>query len=70
MGLKKIKLHYTEAKLVNLLEEQGIGRPSTFSSIVEKIQEREYVKLIDVEGKKISCTNYELIENRGKRIWF
>ena len=70
MGLKKIKLHYTEAKLVNLLEEQGIGRPSTFSSIVEKIQEREYVKLIDVEGKKISCTNYEFKENRGKRIWF
>ncbi len=62
MGLKKIKLHYTEAKLVNLLEDQGIGRPSTFSSIVEKIQEREYVKLMDVEGKKISCTNYELIE--------
>merc|ERR1711991_353506 len=62
MGLKKIKLHYTEAKLVNLLEEKGIGRPSTFSSIVEKIQERDYVKLMDVEGKKISCKNYELVE--------
>ena len=37
--LKDLKSHYTEAKLVQLLEQKGIGRPSTFSSLVDKIQE-------------------------------
>ena len=42
--VKDTKSHYTEAKLVQLLEEQGIGRPSTFSSLIDKIQTRGYVK--------------------------
>ena len=42
--IKGLKQHYTEARLIQLLEEKGIGRPSTFSSLVDKIQERVYVK--------------------------
>jgi DNA topoisomerase-1 len=38
---------YTEATLVRALEEHGIGRPSTYSSIVETIQARQYVGQID-----------------------
>lgn len=60
VSLVNTKHHYTEAKLVQLLEEKGIGRPSTFSSLVEKIQDREYVKKQDVDGRKIICVNYEL----------
>jgi len=38
---------FTEATLVKSLEENGIGRPSTYSSIVETIQARQYVQQID-----------------------
>ena len=59
--LKNMKTHYTEAKLVQLLEEKGIGRPSTFSALIDKIQERGYVKKEDVKGKKLDCNDYQLI---------
>ncbi len=40
---------YNEASLVKVLEEQGIGRPSTYASIINTIQDRDYVKKI--QGK-------------------
>lgn len=61
-SIKNAKSHINEAKLVQLLEQHGIGRPSTFSSIIDKIQDREYVKKDNVVGKQILCTDYELID--------
>ena len=58
--IKNSKQHYTEAKLVQLLEDNGIGRPSTFSSLVDKIQERGYVKKEYVKGQQIVCKDFEL----------
>lgn len=58
--LKELKSHYTEAKLVQELEHKGIGRPSTFSSLIDKIQERGYVKRENITGKKIKCVDFEL----------
>jgi DNA topoisomerase-1 len=38
---------YTEASLVKALEENGLGRPSTYASIMSTIQDREYVERVD-----------------------
>jgi len=58
--IKNVKMHFTEARLVQLLEDKGIGRPSTFSMLIDKIQERGYVKKEDVKGKTIMVKDYEL----------
>lgn len=44
---------YTEASLIKALEEYGIGRPSTYASIISTITSREYVKR---EGKTLKPT--------------
>ena len=66
--LKDTKQHYTEARLIQLLEEKGIGRPSTFSSLIEKIQERKYVKKENVKGTKIICRDFELENQKIKSV--
>lgn len=54
--------HYCEASLIKKLEDLGIGRPSTFASIVETIQDRGYVKRVDIEGTLLSIEEYRLTE--------
>ena len=36
--------HYSEAKIVRLMEEVGIGRPSTYASTIDTIKKRKYVE--------------------------
>ena len=60
LTIKNQKQHYTEAKLIQLLEEKGIGRPSTFSMLIDKIQEKEYAVKQDVKGQTIACKDYEI----------
>lgn len=50
--------HYTEARLIQSLEEKEIGRPSTFSTIIDKIKERDYVKKQCVQGESIECIEH------------
>ncbi len=40
---------FNEASLVKTLEEKGIGRPSTYASIINTIQDRDYVKKIQAK---------------------
>ena len=43
----KPKSRYTEAKLIKELEELGIGRPSTYATIMSNIKDRGYVLVVD-----------------------
>lgn len=52
---------YTEASLVRALEEYGIGRPSTYASIISTLQQRNYV---DMDGKRFIPTDMGRVVNR------
>jgi len=52
--------HYTEATLVKALEENGVGRPSTYAAIISTIQDKEYVLL---DKRRFSPTDLGLLVN-------
>ena len=51
---------FTEASLVKALEEYGIGRPSTYASIISTLKNREYVEM---DGKRFIPTDIARIVN-------
>jgi DNA topoisomerase-1 len=61
---------FTEATLVRSLEENGVGRPSTYSTIVETIQARGYVEQIDrrFHPTEIGMAVNDLLEEHFKDI--
>ena len=52
---------YGEASLVKVLEEYGIGRPSTYASIISTLQDREYVLL---DKKRFTPTDVGRVVNK------
>lgn len=52
---------YSEASLVKALEEYGIGRPSTYASIISTLQDREYVLL---DKKRFTPTDVGRVVNK------
>ena len=57
-------LHYNEASIVQKLEKMNIGRPSTFSSIIQNLFDKHYVEKKNINGKEIDVINY--IINKDK----
>jgi DNA topoisomerase-1 len=67
--------HWTESQLVHQLEKREIGRPSTYTSILDSILTKKYVSLGKIIGQEIKLTNYEynneineIIEKEEKKI--
>ena len=61
---------FTEASLVKKLDEMGIGRPSTYSSMVSVVQDRNYVAKRDQEGQEKNANIYtlkndEIVKNKN-----
>ena len=60
----KAQGRYTEATLVIELEKHGIGRPSTFASLLSAIQDKNYVEIKDIPAREVPITEYTLTVNQ------
>ena len=67
---QKPPTRYNEASLINKMDPKNlnIGRPSTYAAIIDKIQQREYVKIKDIEGTKIQVSKYTAKKSSPKEI--
>lgn len=61
----KAPMRYSDAMLVKEMETLGIGRPSTFATIVETIQSRKYVTKESILGKK---REYNILNMKGGKL--
>ena len=56
----KAQCRYTEATLVRELEKFGIGRPSTFASLIATIQDKNYVETKNIPAKEVNVKEYSM----------
>ena len=63
--LTKPATRYSEASLIQDLESKGIGRPSTYASLLETIQEKSYVEKRDTPARTVEYNTYSVNPNNA-----
>jgi DNA topoisomerase I len=56
-------LHYNESGIVTLLEDTGIGRPSTYATIIATLYNRKYTVIQDIKQEDIDTKIYQLTKS-------
>lgn len=51
---------YNESSIIDKLEKSGIGRPSTYASIMSKLFEKKYIEKRDIQGNEKEHIDYEI----------
>ena len=64
LELTNNKSHYSESTLIKKIEEVGIGRPSTYASLIEKLKERNYADKKNIQGIDLDGVEYSIIDNK------
>lgn len=59
----KPPLRYNEAGLIKYLEKNGIGRPSTYASIMSKIMDKKYVENKNIDGINKESRNFTVLKS-------
>lgn len=55
---------FNESKVIKTLDSLGIGRPSTYSTFIEKLKDKKYITFEDIiNGQKFKYSNFEIIKN-------
>ena len=62
-SFSRAKPRYTEASLVKEIEQMGIGRPSTFATMITTVQDRNYVVKDTREGfsESINALRFQMV---------
>ena len=60
---KPPQTRFTEASLIKKLDELGIGRPSTYSSMVTTVQDKKLAEKKSIEGKEVKLESLKLENN-------
>ena len=55
---------YSESSIVKVLEKEGIGRPSTYSSILGKLYDKRYVEKKDIVGDEKEYIHFKLVKRK------
>lgn len=59
------KSHYHEASLIQKLEYMGIGRPSTYASILANIIDKKYITKCNIDGIEMDVNTYLFTKDKG-----